>query len=226
MMKYMRFAIFLAVFAVHALAIVCLAFTLTTKARPAEETPKYIELEDFQYVTTPSGGNGDPPPLAPSEPVKTETVKTDPVPATTSDFAEPVDEKLSGPSTATAQVDGVEGGVIGGTGTGNCGSNDSEYLPLQKISEMPVIAEKAIRDKLVYPEMARRAGIIGNVFLELFVDANGKIRKISILKENPVGYGFADAAVSAFDGVACVPAKVDGQAVAVRFRYPIRFTLN
>ena len=91
---------------------------------------------------------------------------------------------------------------------------------------MPVIAEKSIREKLVYPEMARRAGIVGNVFLELFVDATGTIRKISVLKENPAGYGFADAAVSAFNGVACLPAKVDGQAVPVRFRYPIRFTLN
>jgi len=223
-MKYTRFAVFLAVFAAHGLAILCLAFMLTAKARAVDETPKYIELEDFQYATAPSGGNGDPPPLAPSEPVQSETVE--PQPSPTPDFAEPVEEKTSGPSTAVAQPDGVEGGVVGGTGTGNGGLNDSEYLPLQKISEMPVIAEKAIREKLIYPEMARRAGIVGNVFLELFVDATGTIRKISVLKENPAGYGFADAAVSAFDGVACLPAKVDGQAVAVRFRYPIRFTLN
>jgi protein TonB len=225
-MKYTRFAVFLAVFAAHGLAIMCLAFTLTAKAPSAEEPPKYIELEDFQYATAPSGGNGDPPPLAPSEPVQSEPVVTEPQPASTSDFAEPVEEKISGPSTVTSQANGVEGGVIGGTGTGNGGLNDSEYLPLQKISEMPVIAEKSVREKLIYPEMARRAGIVGSVFLELFVDATGTIRKISVLKENPAGYGFAAAAIGSFDGITCVPAKVDGQAVAVRFRYPIRFTLN
>lgn len=225
-MKYTRLAVFLTVIAVHALAIFCLAFTLTAKARPVEELPKYIELEDFQYATAPSGGNGDPPPLAPSEPVQPQPVVTEPQSAATSDFAEPVEEKASGPSMVTSQENGVEGGVIGGTGTGNGGLSDSEYVPLQKNMVPPVLSIKSIKDKLICPPIALRAGIEGRVFLDIYIDTAGLIQKIKVLKEDPVGYGFADAAIRAFDGCTCVPAKIDGLAVAVIFRYPIRFTIN
>ncbi|MDR0710707.1 MAG: energy transducer TonB, partial [Spirochaetaceae bacterium] len=70
-------------------------------------------------------------------------------------------------------------------------------------------------------------GIEGVVYLELFVDAQGEIRQISILRETPEGRGFGQAAVNAFRGIrADKPAKSNGQEVAVRFRYPVRFTIR
>ena len=35
-----------------------------------------------------------------------------------------------------------------------------------------------------------------------------------------------EAALSALSGTICSPAKIDGQNVAVRFRYPVRFKLK
>ncbi len=40
------------------------------------------------------------------------------------------------------------------------------------------------------------------------------------------GFGFAQPAVNALEGLHTVPAEGNGQPVAVRFRYPIRFTLK
>lgn len=48
-----------------------------------------------------------------------------------------------------------------------------------------------------YPEAARPQKIVADVVLIVFVDRNGQLGSISVLKEDPKGYGFADAAVHA-----------------------------
>lgn len=101
---------------------------------------------------------------------------------------------------------------------------DIDYLPQHKISEIPVLPSKEIRSRIVYPPLANRQGIEGIVYLELFIDQKGNIKKIEVLKDP--GYGFAEAAINALKDLKCSPAKANGIPVAVRFRYPIRFTLK
>ena len=72
--------------------------------------------------------------------------------------------------------------------------------------------------------MAMKQGIEGVVYLELYIDEAGNIRRINVLKDP--GYGFADAAVAALEGITCKPAMMNDKPVAVRFRYPVRFVLN
>ena len=99
-----------------------------------------------------------------------------------------------------------------------------EYVPQHKISVVPEIPTKAILSKIEYPKMAMKQGIEGVVYLELFIDEAGNIRKVNVLKDP--GYGFAEAALAALDGITCKPALVNDRPVAVRFRYPIRFMLS
>ena len=99
-----------------------------------------------------------------------------------------------------------------------------EYLPQHMISEMPVIPIKQLNSRKVYPPLANKQGIEGTVFLELYIDQNGNIRNIVILKDP--GYGFGEAAVKALKGLKCIPAKTNGVPVAVRIRYPVRFKLK
>jgi protein TonB len=101
-----------------------------------------------------------------------------------------------------------------------------EYLPMSRISVLPVLPEDQIRRATVYPPIALRSGIEGMVFLELFVDRQGEIRQISILRESPEGRGFGEAAVKAFTGIRGIPAQSNGENVAVRYRYPVRFTIR
>jgi protein TonB len=100
------------------------------------------------------------------------------------------------------------------------------YLPMSKVSKLPVFPEDQIRRAIVYPPIALRSNIEGIVYLELFVDRQGVIRQISILRETPEGRGFGEAAVNAFKGIQGKPAESNGQIVAVRYRYPIRFTIR
>ena len=99
-----------------------------------------------------------------------------------------------------------------------------EYVPQHKISVVPEIPTKAILSKIEYPKMAMKQGIEGVVYLELFIDEAGNIRHVNVLKDP--GYGFAEAAIAALDGIICKPALMNEKPVAVRFRYPIRFMLS
>ena len=99
-----------------------------------------------------------------------------------------------------------------------------EYLPQHKISVAPVFPAEQIRENIQYPILANKQKIEGVVVLELYIDKTGKIRDMKVLKEP--GYGLGDAAMKALEGIHCEPARANGQAVAVRFRYPIRFTLK
>ncbi|AEF81461.1 energy transducer TonB [Leadbettera azotonutricia] len=101
-----------------------------------------------------------------------------------------------------------------------------EYLPMNKVSRLPEFPEDQIKRAIVYPPIALRSNIEGTVYLELFVDRQGVIRQISILRETPEGRGFGEAAVNAFKGIQGKPAESNGQIVAVRYRYPIRFTIR
>lgn len=102
--------------------------------------------------------------------------------------------------------------------------DEAQFLPQHKISSIPVIPTKSILNRIEYPPMALRQGIEGVVYLELFIDSKGVIQNIKVLKDP--GYGFAKAAVAAFKGITCVPAVANGKACAVRFRYPVKFTMN
>lgn len=105
-------------------------------------------------------------------------------------------------------------------------STEPDYLPMHLISATPSFSEEEIRRRLVYPSIARRSGLEGMVYLELFIDPQGNVRRITILKEEPQGRGFGDAAVKAFQGLRGNPAEANGVPVAVRYRYPVRFRLK
>lgn len=99
-----------------------------------------------------------------------------------------------------------------------------EYLPQHKISDPPGIPTDDILSRIIYPPLANKQKIEGVVYLELYIDQWGNIRDIKVLKDP--GYGLAEAAITAIEGLECKPAMANGNAVAVRFRYPVRFKLK
>ncbi|MDR2742315.1 MAG: energy transducer TonB, partial [Treponema sp.] len=100
------------------------------------------------------------------------------------------------------------------------------YLQPHQISVPPRINDADILKALRHPPLAQRAGIEGTVILELFIDREGAIQRIRVLKEDPPGRGFAEAALRAFEGLRYTPAQANGQNVSVRYRYPVTFKLR
>ncbi|MDR3285035.1 MAG: energy transducer TonB [Treponema sp.] len=103
---------------------------------------------------------------------------------------------------------------------------ESVYLPMHKISVPPKFSERDIMSALIYPPIALRSGIEGMVYLELFVDNTGLVRKVTMLKEDPPNRGFGEAAVKAFENRRGEAAQANGEAVAARYRYPVRFSIK
>jgi len=92
-----------------------------------------------------------------------------------------------------------------------------EFIPVE---EQPVPVEQP---KPVYPEIARRAGIEGVVFIQILVDKSGKVRDVKIVKGPEM---FHEAAKEAAWKSVWRPAIQNQKPVAVWVAYPIRFTLK
>jgi len=104
--------------------------------------------------------------------------------------------------------------------------NYENYLQMHQVSTRPIFDEEALTSALVYPPIALRSGIEGRVVLELFVDRAGFVQKITILREEPEGKGFGEAALRAFTGRKGTPAFANDEAVSCRYRYPVVFRIK
>ncbi|MDR2601070.1 MAG: energy transducer TonB [Spirochaetaceae bacterium] len=105
-------------------------------------------------------------------------------------------------------------------------SEGENYLAQNEVSSLPRFNEMDVRRATIYPPIALRAAIQGKVYLEIFVDSEGYVRQVKVLKETPEGYGFGEAAAKAFWGKRGAPAVANGSPVAVRYRYPIFFQVR
>ena len=93
-----------------------------------------------------------------------------------------------------------------------------DFVPYEK--EPTVV--KRVEPK--YPDLALRAGLEGNVFVKVWVDKEGKVRKVVLLKSDaPI---FEDAAISAAKQWVFTPAVMQKGPVSVWVSIPFRFRLT
>ena len=84
---------------------------------------------------------------------------------------------------------------------------------------------KFFAENLVYPEIAKRAGVEGKVILSFVVDKNGKIVDISILKR--IGAGCDEEAIRVLKMMPdWIPGKQNGIPVLTRINIPVVFKLR
>jgi protein TonB len=94
------------------------------------------------------------------------------------------------------------------------------------VEEMPgpIGGIKAIQEKIVYPEIAKRAGVEGKVYVLAFVNEQGEVTKAQIIKG--IGAGCDEAALSAVLKTRFTPGKQRGKPVKVQVSIPIIFKLK
>ncbi|HWP83255.1 MAG TPA: energy transducer TonB [Bacteroidota bacterium] len=93
-----------------------------------------------------------------------------------------------------------------------------EFVPFEKYPEVI----KQVHPK--YPDIALRAGIEGTVFVKVWVDKEGKVRKAVILKSD--GEVLNQAAIEAVQQWVFTPALMNNGPVSVWITVPIRFRLQ
>ena len=98
------------------------------------------------------------------------------------------------------------------------------YLKMVDVMPEPIGGIKAIQKNVIYPELAKKTGIEGRVYIQAFIDEKGNVIKTKILKG--IGSGCDEAAVLAVKETKFKPAKQRGRLVKVQVVVPIVFKLN
>jgi TonB family protein len=75
-----------------------------------------------------------------------------------------------------------------------------------------------------YPEMARKNGIEGEVMVQVYIEKDGKIGRIRIVRStNEI---FNEEAIHAVQGVKFIPAQIKDRPIATWISIPIKFALQ
>lgn len=94
------------------------------------------------------------------------------------------------------------------------------------VEEMPqpIGGIAAIQKNIIYPEIAKRAGVQGRVFVKAFVNKQGVVEKVELIRG--IGAGCDEAAMEAVKKTKFKPGKQRGKAVPVQVAIPVVFKLQ
>lgn len=101
---------------------------------------------------------------------------------------------------------------------------EDPYLPFAEVMPEPVGGIESIYKKITYPEIARKAGLEGKVYIMVFVNESGGVDNVKVVKG--LGGGCDEAAVKACKDIKFTPGKNKGVPVKVKRSLPIVFKLR
>jgi protein TonB len=98
------------------------------------------------------------------------------------------------------------------------------FYDYPEILPEPIDGMKALQEKVYYPEIARRAGIEGIVFIEAKIDKEGNV--VEAVVKKGVWDGLDESALNAVLQTKFHPGKQRGKPVNVKMVIPIKFVLR
>lgn len=102
--------------------------------------------------------------------------------------------------------------------------SNEKYLVKAEVMPEPVGGISAIQKRVIYPEIAKKAGIEGKVYIKAFIDEKGDVIKTKILKG--IGSGCDESAMEAVKETKFTPAKQKSKLVKSQVVVPVMFKLN
>ena len=103
-------------------------------------------------------------------------------------------------------------------------NEEPQYFVAVEDMPEPIGGIAAIQSKIVYPEIAKRAGVEGKVYVKAFVDTKGNVTKVVVQKG--IGAGCDEAAMKAVKETKFKPGKQRGKPVNVQVSIPVVFRLQ
>lgn len=166
------------------------------------------ELIDVEDVEATKQESAPPPPPKPPIPIEA-----------------PTDDVLEDIEIADTELD-VEAEVTAPPPPPVEEEEEEEPVFFVAVEEMPepVGGIAAIQEKIVYPEIAKRAGVQGRVFVKAYVDENGNVNKVELIRG--IGAGCDEAAMEAVQKTKFKPGKQRGKPVKVQVTVPVLFKLQ
>jgi len=103
------------------------------------------------------------------------------------------------------------------------GDENNKFIKVEEYPE-PIGGMKSIQEKVIYPEIAKRANVQGVVVVSATVDEKGNVSKTKIVKG--IGAGCDEAAQIAVKKTKFKPARQNGTTVKVVVNIPVSFKLE
>ena len=103
-------------------------------------------------------------------------------------------------------------------------SEEPQYFVAVENMPEPIGGIAAIQNKIVYPEIAKRAGVEGTVYIKAYVNKKGIVTKAVVLKG--IGAGCDEAALKAVKETKFKPGSQRGKPVNVMVSIPVVFKLQ
>ena len=99
-----------------------------------------------------------------------------------------------------------------------------EYFVVVEQQPYPIGGLDSLQAKIEYPEIAKRAGIEGKVFIKAYIDEKGNVVDAGVIKG--IGAGCDEAALKAVQETKFIPGMQRGKPVKVQVSIPIIFKLQ
>lgn len=213
-------------------------------AAPLPQPPSLIDIE-FVEIPGPKGGGGSPAQAFPGKASASGHRPRAAAPPNLSNLANltarpsanPAPPQAAAPVAVAASNSATPSSLAGGQGSGSGGAGGSgggqgggagpnvgggTGQGGVAVERMPTPVQQV---KPRYPLAARRRGQSGQVLLRLFVDKEGAVREVTVVRAEPAGL-FEDAAVEAVRKWRFAPAMAHGAAVGMWMTLPVRFALD
>lgn len=97
---------------------------------------------------------------------------------------------------------------------------DPTYYPAREVDDHPALVSRV---RPAYPAKAVEADVKGDVLVLFMLNENGSVDEVSVLEENPPGYGFDVAVNEWLKQARFKPAMRKGRAVKSRVVYRVTF---
>jgi protein TonB len=106
----------------------------------------------------------------------------------------------------------------------NYGQQGNEYLAFADQMPEPVGGLSTIYSKIEYPEIAKRAGVEGKVYVLAFINEDGGVDDVKVIKG--LGGGCDEATIDAVKQTKFTPGKAAGKAAKIKLSLQIQFKLS
>ena len=101
---------------------------------------------------------------------------------------------------------------------------DDLYKPFAQVMPEPKDGLESIYKQIKYPEVAQKAGVEGKVYLLIYINENGDVDDVKVIKG--LGAGCDEAAIEVIKNTKFNPGKDNGTPIKVKLSLPITFKLN
>ncbi len=224
--RYQRNMLFAEAVIIAVIALALSAFALNSG--PSEPLPVTLITDTITVDVLPP-----PPPIDPEQVKAIRIEKDEPKPKflvpeegpdseITEDYVLPSQSELAIINAPTGlDLGGLDGKSLQVT------ADLADYIPSPDtfiaVEEQP---QKVYAPAPTYPEIARKAGIEGSVWLKVLIWTDGSVRDVIVLRESGANAGFEEAAIAAARQSIWRPALQNKQPVALWVAYEVKFRLK